>query len=178
MEEQSQIIQEISFLDKGDNVLFLKQAYTLVAKCYDEEKDEQCIEGAQYMLNSCSMSLFLRMKLYALISMASDDWFDAEQYRNRAELLYATEINKLPVGTALDTDSVNMRNELDELAQCQLESKPVEDQDEEPAEPLPQRLMMPSLEAIVGRGDTQEEIQRVQYLLEDCVDADEIYNNS
>lgn len=159
-------------------MLFLKQAYTLVAKCYDEEKDEQCIEGAQYMLNSYSMSLFLRMKLYALISMATDDWFDAEQYRNRAELLYATEINKLPVGTTSDTDFVNMRNELDELAQCRLENEPIEEQAEGPAEPLPQRLVMPSLEAIVGRGNTQEEYQRVQYLLEDCEDADEIYNNS
>ncbi|KAG9559782.1 hypothetical protein KCU71_g9367, partial [Aureobasidium melanogenum] len=99
------------------------------------------------------------MKSYALISMASDDWFVAEQYRNRAEHIYATETNKLPRGTKLDKDFVNMRNELDELAQFQLENEPAEDQEEPTTEPLPQNL-------------------RVQYLLEDCEDADEIYNDN
>ncbi|KAG9593160.1 hypothetical protein KCU77_g9177, partial [Aureobasidium melanogenum] len=134
-------------------------AYSLVAKCYNDENDGQCIKGSQYLLDNYTMSQLLRMKSYALISMASDDWFVAEQYRNRAEHIYATATNKLPRGTKLDKDFVNMRNELDELAQLQLENEPAEDQEEPTTEPLPQNL-------------------RVQYLLEDCEDADEIYNDN
>ncbi|KAH0369854.1 hypothetical protein KCU65_g2952, partial [Aureobasidium melanogenum] len=185
MEGAPQIIQKMSSLSQEDYVQFLKNAYSLVAKCYNEENDEQCIEGSQYLLDSYNMSSFLRMKLYTLISMASDDWFIAEQYRERAEHIYTTEINKLPVGAELDKDFVKMRNELDELAQCQIENKPDvddndddfdDDDDDEYPEPYPQSLVVPDLVAIVGKDGTQEEYQRVQYLIEDCEDADEIYD--
>lgn len=80
-----------------------------------------------------------------------------------------------------------MRNELDELAQYQLENKPGiddnddnddddDDDDDDYPEPYPQSLVVPDLVAIVGRDGTQEEYQRVQYLIEDCEDADEIYD--
>ncbi|KAG9849958.1 hypothetical protein KCU98_g4673, partial [Aureobasidium melanogenum] len=183
MEEQSKIMQDITALEQDELPGFPGMAFDLLVRCYDRGEDEQCIEGCQYVLSTYSISDVLSMKLCILIAMSSKDWHDVEHYRKRAEHLYAILFNELSEKAKLSEYFVSARDDLDELAKRQLENEPVEDQDqdqeeEQPTEPLPQRLVVPSLEAIVGKGNTQEEYQRVQYLLEDCEDADEIYNNN
>ncbi|KEQ67685.1 uncharacterized protein M437DRAFT_36828 [Aureobasidium melanogenum CBS 110374] len=181
--EQSKIMQDIAALEQDNLAQFLVEAYKLIAQCYNREEDEQCIEGCHYLLSTYRVSRFFSMKLYALISMSSEDWHDAEHYRERAERLYTTLINELPEDAEPGQDFVSMRNDLDELAQCQLVNKPDVDEDEDDddeddqyPEPYPQSLVVPDLVAIVGRDGTQEEYQRVQYLIEDCEDGDEIYD--
>ncbi|KAH0035524.1 hypothetical protein KCU78_g2037, partial [Aureobasidium melanogenum] len=173
--EDSQIIEEISSLNQDNVAQFLQEAHILLAQRYDDEEDEQCIEGSQYLLQNYPVSPLLRIKLYALISMASEDWHDAEHYRKDAEFLFATLVNELPVGTKVHVDIINLRSELNTLAAYQLENEPLEDREEEPSEPLPKRLLVPSLETVAGRGNTQEELQRIQYLIEECEDTDEFF---
>ncbi|KAH0342295.1 hypothetical protein KCU83_g9298, partial [Aureobasidium melanogenum] len=187
MEEESKIMQNIAALEQDELPYFPGAAFDLLARCYDRGEDEQCIEGCQYVFSTYSISDFLSMKLCALISMSSKDWHDVKHYRKRAEHLYAILLNQLSEDAKLSEAVVSTRDDLDELAERQLENEPVGDQDqeeegegeeEEPTEPLPQRLVVPSLGAVFGKGITQEEYQRVQYLLEDCEDADGIYNNN
>ncbi|KAG9563842.1 hypothetical protein KCU71_g6453, partial [Aureobasidium melanogenum] len=182
--EDPRIIQEISSLSQDNMAQFLQEAHTLLAQRYDNEQDEQCIQGSHYLLQNYPVSPLLRTKLYALISMASEDWHDAEHYRKRAESIFTALVKEIPEGTEEHVDIINMRSELNTLAAYQLENEPAVDDDDEDEddddddypEPLPQSLVVPDLVAIVGRDGTQEEYQRVQYLIEDCEDADEIYD--
>ncbi|CAD0081783.1 unnamed protein product [Aureobasidium vineae] len=69
---------------------------------------------------------------------------------------------------------MNIRSEFDTLATYQIENEPAIE-GEERSEPLPDRLVMPSLKAMIARDSTQEELQRVQYLIEECEDTDEFH---
>ncbi|KAG9662679.1 hypothetical protein KCU95_g5287, partial [Aureobasidium melanogenum] len=95
MEEQSEIMQDITALEQDELPGFPGMAFDLLVRCYDRGEDEQCIEGCQYVLSTYSISDVLSMKLCILIAMSSKDWHVAEHYRKRAEHLYAILFNEL-----------------------------------------------------------------------------------
>ncbi|THY21730.1 hypothetical protein D6D01_06475 [Aureobasidium pullulans] len=116
MAEQAHIVARIAALDQGSFKDVTKQAFQLIASCYEKDEFVECIEGAQHILDTYPINTQMRLKVYIYMAMSTKEPARRGRLRDLAEITYAAIITDLPAGKSPGNNLINARKELDALA--------------------------------------------------------------
>ncbi|KEQ85158.1 hypothetical protein M438DRAFT_208650 [Aureobasidium pullulans EXF-150] len=115
MAEQAHIVARIAALDQGSFKDVTKQAFQLIASCYEKDEFVECIEGAQHILDTYPLNTQMRLKVYIYMAMSTKEPARRGRLRDLAEIAYAAIITDLPAGKSPGNNLINARKELDAL---------------------------------------------------------------
>ncbi|KAG9673510.1 hypothetical protein KCU99_g4927, partial [Aureobasidium melanogenum] len=85
---------------------------------FEMDDKQGCISILQAVLSEPSVPRYWRIQALVALATAVDDWYDAEEYQQEAEILYRSTRNLFPRGCDTDMDTLLARNRilLDHLA--------------------------------------------------------------
>ncbi|THY06205.1 hypothetical protein D6D02_07524, partial [Aureobasidium pullulans] len=115
MAEQAHIVARIAALDQGSFKDVTKQAFQLIASCYEKDEFVECIEGAQHILDTYPLNTQMRLKVYIYMAMSTKERGRRGRLRDLAAITYAAIIADLPAGKSPGNNLINARKELDAL---------------------------------------------------------------
>ncbi|THW14132.1 hypothetical protein D6C86_02608 [Aureobasidium pullulans] len=115
MAEQAHIVARIAALDQGSFKDVTKQAFQLIASCYEKDEFVECIEGAQHILDTYPLNTQMRLKVYIYVAMSTKERGRRGRLRDLAEIAYAAIITDLPAGKSPGNHLINARKEIDAL---------------------------------------------------------------
>ncbi|CAD0020347.1 unnamed protein product [Aureobasidium pullulans] len=165
-----QIVEAIIALDQTNVADVLRNAFKLIADCYEAEMMDESLAGARHLLEDYSVPPYLCLKLCIVISASSNNWPYAEEYRLRAERLYTSVCGTPYLSSRPDVDLEGIRKELDILSAYQLDNPPAF------RPTLPQSLVLPSDDSMLSDDDTEEEEEQLDEVRDECAGADSLYD--
>jgi len=115
MAEQAHIVARIAALDQGSFKDVTKQAFQLIASCYEKDEFVECIEGAQHILDTYPLNTQMRLKVYIYVAMSTKERGRRGRLRDLVEIAYAAIITDLPAGKSPGNHLINARKEIDAL---------------------------------------------------------------
>lgn len=115
MAEQAHIVARIAALDQGSFKDGTKQAFQLIASCYERDEFVECIEGAQHILNTYPLNTQMRLKVCIYMAMSTKERGRRGRLRDLAEITYAAIITDSPAGKSPGNNLINARKEIDAL---------------------------------------------------------------
>ncbi|THV85624.1 hypothetical protein D6D27_07803, partial [Aureobasidium pullulans] len=115
MAEQAHIVARFAALDQGSFKDVTKQAFQLIASCYEKDEFVECIEGAQHILDTYPLNTQMRLKVYIYMAMSTKERGRRGRLRDLAEITCAAIITDLPAGKSPGNNLINARKELDAL---------------------------------------------------------------